>query len=263
MTTAPASPPQQQPRTVVVLGLARSGTSVVTGMLDILGVDTGPSADDDANPRGSYEDIDFAKFHRELFEMAGPGMSYWDPPTRERILALRPQVDAAVQELLKKKSAGKSLWGWKHSRTILTYGLYLPHLANPRFVLVFRNPIGTALSAVEHTRNYRNPVNLFQAIKLGHFYQGEMLAFLENHREIPSLLVPYESVVEDPVKEGGKMAEFLGVPLSEETSQRLAEFVIPRERLRAEIDKRRSFWQGKFPRLMRRFPGAGGNRDRR
>jgi hypothetical protein len=261
MTTSPAAQPDERLRTVVVLGLARSGTSVVTGMLKILGVDMGPSTDDDANPRGSHEDIDFAKFHRELFEMAGHGTGYWNPPSREQILALRPRVNAIVQGLLQKKSEGKTLWGWKHSRTILTYELFLPYLVNPRFILVFRNLIGTALSSVEHTRKYRNPVDFSRAMKLGHYYHGEMLSFLENHPEIPKLLVCYEAVVADPLKEAEKMADFLGVEVSTEQWRRLTDFVIPRERLGAEKDKRRSFWRGKLPRLMHKLPRIIRNRD--
>jgi len=160
MATYPINHLTDAPRTVVVLGLARSGTSVVTGMLKILGVDMGPSIEDAANPRGSHEDVDFARFHREVFEMTGRGNGYWNPPPREAILALRPQVDGSVRELLNRKRAGKSLWGWKHSRTLLTYGLFLPHLVNPHFVLVFRNLLGTALSSVEHTRRFDSPRRL-------------------------------------------------------------------------------------------------------
>ena len=33
------------------------------------------------------------------------------------------------------------------------------------------------------------------------------------------------------------------------------------QQLRAEIDKRRSFWRGKLPRLMRKLPGLGRETD--
>ena len=248
----PVGHSNEDSRTVVVLGLARSGTSVVTGMLKILGVDMGPSVDDNANPRGSHEDLDFAKFHREVFTMTGQGNGYWNPPPRQAILALRPQVEQTVQELISRKSKGKSLWGWKHSRTLLTYELFLPYLVNPHFVLVFRNLLGTALSSVEHTRNYERPVGFTEALEIAQFYQGEMLKFLETYPKIPKLCVGYEDVLADPAKEALKMTRFLGMPLSDQTARPVADFVIPRDRLPVEKKKRRSFWRGKLPSLIRK-----------
>jgi len=250
---APSEPSNLTARTVVVLGLARSGTSVVTGMLKILGVDMGPSVEDNANPRGSHEDLDFAKLHKELFDMAGDGKDYWNPPSRQTILELAPRMDVRIRALLAKKRDGKSVWGWKHPRTLLTYELFLPYLTHPHFVLVFRNPLATALSAVEHTRKLRRPLNVAQALSLGRFYDGEMLRFLENHPDIPSQLVAYEDVVLDPLKEAAKMAGFLGRDLTDETTRALSALVIPRERLALEKRKRRSFLRGKLPQLIRKW----------
>jgi hypothetical protein len=236
------------------LGLARSGTSVVTGVLRILGVDMGPSKDDKANPRGSHEDIDFVKFHKELFEMLGHGRDFWNPPSREAILAMQSKVDVKIRALLDKKSKSNSLWGWKHPRSILTYELFLPYLVNPHFVLVFRNPLSTALSSMEHTRRLNRPLNLNlpQALRLVHYYQAEMLGFIEKHPDVPAHLVSYEDVVLDPQKEAAKMARFLGLGLSDETVGAVTEFVIPRDRLPMEKKKRRSFFFGKLPRLIRK-----------
>lgn len=222
-------------------------------MLSILGVDMGPSLEDKSNPRGSHEDIDFAKFHKAIFDTAGGGKDYWNPPSREVILGLGPKFDAALRALLTKKSDGQSLWGWKHPRSLLTYELFLPHLANPYFVLVFRNQLSTALSCVEHTRKLRQPLNFAQALRLVHFYEGEMLRFLEAHPNIPSLLVSYEDVVLDPVKEAAKMAGFLGFGLSDDTAHAITQFVIPRDQLPREKKKRRSFWLGKLPELIRKW----------
>src|SRR5512134_2461070 len=107
-------------KTVVVLGLARSGTSVITGILKILGVEMGASVHDKANPFGSFEDLDFARLHREIFELASNGSSYWNPPSVEKILGLKERVRDAIAEIVARKSSGRAIWGWKHPRTILT-----------------------------------------------------------------------------------------------------------------------------------------------
>ncbi len=185
--------------------------------------------------------------------MDGDERDYWDPPSRETIFELRPAIDAQVRALLTKKNNGKSLWGWKHPRSLLTYELFLPYLVNPHFVLVFRNQLSTALSSVEHTRKFRRPLNLSQALRIAHFYQGEMLRFLKNHPDIPTQCVSYEDVVLDPLKEAAKLASFLGLELSDETARAATEFVIPRERLPLEKKKRRSFLMGTLPRLIRKW----------
>jgi hypothetical protein len=241
------------PRTVVVLGLARSGTSVVTGMLKLLGVDMGPSVDDQSNPQGSNEDLDFAKLHKDIFDMTGEGKEYWAPPSREAILELAPKLDPIIDALVAKKGEGKAFWGWKHTRTLLTYELFLPHLVNPHFVLVFRNFLGTARSSVEHTRRRRNPVDFPQALTLVHFYHGEMLRFVEDHPEIPTHFVSYEDVVLKPLDEAQKLAGFLGIALTDETAREITAAVIPRERLPLEKKKMRSFLRGKLPRLIRKW----------
>jgi len=250
-------------RPVVVLGLARSGTSVVTGILKILGVEMGPSIEDEANPQGSYEDIDFAKLHEKIFDATGSERGYWSPPPREAILALHAQFDATVRGLLSRKAAGKSLWGWKHPRTLLTYELFLPYLVDPRFVLVFRNPLGIALSSVDHTRKYRHPVDFSQALRIAHLYHAEMVRFVENYPQISKLMIAYEDVLADPTKEAAKMAGFLGVVLSDEKARVVKEMVLSSETLRVEKRKMRSFWRGKLPRLMRKWSQSirSGRRD--
>ena len=98
-----ASDPTASARTVVVLGLARSGTSVITGILKILGVDMGPSLEDNSNPRGSNEDIDFAKLHKTIFDLTGDGRDYWSPPSRDEILAVASKIEPAARALIESK----------------------------------------------------------------------------------------------------------------------------------------------------------------
>src|SRR5262245_15383686 len=174
----------QRQKTVVVLGLARSGTSVVTGVLKILGVEMGSSVNDKANPFGSFEDRDFALLHREIFELASIGSSYWNPPSAEKILDVKERVRDAIAEIVARKSSGRAIWGWKHPRTLLTLELFLPALTNPHLVAVFRNPLGIAHSSVEHTKNYQSGrVDFLQALQLADFYHGKMINILQTHQD--------------------------------------------------------------------------------
>lgn len=249
----------QKPRaqkTVVVLGAARSGTSVTAGILASLGVDMGPTGGPDrSNPRGSFEDRDFADLHKEIFERAGGGKNYWDPPSPESILALKDEFASKIQDLSRRKSKVKTVWGWKHPRTMLTAELFLPYLNDPHFVVVFRNPVGTAGSSVKHTEKYRDRVHFLEALKLTNFYYGEILKFFEKHPTLPKIFVAFEDVVADPLREARKLAEFLGLEMSEETTQDIHRLVIPREKVAIERKKATDLIAGKIPRFVKQTLG--------
>ncbi|HLA78133.1 MAG TPA: sulfotransferase family protein, partial [Vicinamibacteria bacterium] len=80
---------------VVVLGMHRSGTSALTGLLGLLGVELGSNLHpaNEFNQAGYFEHLDLLDVHERLFRALG---SSWDDP---RPLPLGwPQVPA-VQEL--------------------------------------------------------------------------------------------------------------------------------------------------------------------
>lgn len=240
-------------KTVVVLGLARSGTSVTTGVLEVLGVDMGPpSWPTEWNPKGNFEDEDFGRLHKAILNAAEEGKTYFDPPPPERIVAQREKFGGKIQNLLAEKSRGKTLWGWKHPDTIMMAELYLPYLVHPHFVVVFRNPLGTAQSTVEHTRRFKDQVDFARALKLTHFYNGEMLAFLERHPDPPRLFLAFEDLVADPAKEAARLARFLGVEPTEEKFRAVEKLVIPRERIAAEKTRAGTLIGGKIPRLVKK-----------
>jgi hypothetical protein len=246
----------QVEKTVVVLGLARSGTSVVTGILRILGVEMGSSIQDKANPFGSFEDKDFALLHREIFESANSESSYWNPPSQEAILGLKEEVRASIEEIVRRKSQNGAIWGWKHPRTILTLELFLPALRNPHLVAVFRNPLGIAHSSVEHTKNYKSgKVDFFQALQIANFYYGKMVKTLETHRALPTVCTAYEDVLSDPVQEARKLAEFLNIELTEKKVAAIKGLVISRDQIKQEKNKLGSVFRGRIPRWVRNpFP---------
>jgi hypothetical protein len=243
-----------QEKTVVVLGLARSGTSVVTAILGAIGVEMGSSIYDKANPLGSFEDTDFAELHQQLFEFTGSDKNYWNPPSAEDILNLKEQWASRIQEIIAQKSKKNKIWGWKHPRTVLTIELFLPHLRNPHFVTVFRNPLGIAKSSVEHTKNYKlGRVDLLPALKLTSFYYSEMFKALERHPDVPTISVAFEEVVTQPIQEAKRLADFLGVELTEPGKARIERLVISREEIGKQKKRATGLLGGKIPRLLRKY----------
>ncbi|HWP56352.1 MAG TPA: sulfotransferase [Candidatus Acidoferrales bacterium] len=245
---------RREEKTVIVLGLARSGTSVVAGMLKSIGVAMGPSVYDDANPLGSFEDRDFQQFHKQIFAAIGADRTYWNPPSLEEILKLKADWAAAIERLVARKSAPGKIWGWKHARTLLTVDLFLPYVHRPHFVAVFRNPLDIAKSSVELTRNYRSDkVDLLGALKIAAFYYGRMANILETHRGVPALFVAFEDIVSRPLREAQRMCDFLGLELTEGKRVAVERLVIPRAQIAERKRLAAGFFTGKVPRLIRNY----------
>jgi hypothetical protein len=64
-----STPVEETQKAIIVLGMHRSGTSALTGALNILGVDLGPNlmpAHGFQNPKGFWEHLGISETHEEL-----------------------------------------------------------------------------------------------------------------------------------------------------------------------------------------------------
>jgi hypothetical protein len=231
-------------KSVVVLGMGRSGTSLVAGILEILGVNMGDSLKQasKSNPKGYFEDLDFVHLMEEIFQNAKKGGNYWNPPTHEEILAQRDKFDDRIRRLVSKKQSENQIWGWKMPWTNLTIELFLPYLSNPNFVIVFRNPIGNAHSFVEHNKI----LSLFESLKLINFYNKEILEFLERHPNLPKIFISFEKILSNPNTEARSLANFLGLDLSKVKIKKVNNLIIPRNKIK---------WKKRRIRLIKTFIG--------
>ena len=141
-------------RAVVVLGMHRSGTSLVAGCLQRLGVDFGPRlmpADPD-NPRGYFEHNDVVNLHDRLLLALDRS---WDETTpfppdwwvdAGRLDPYRQQLLA----LLRRDFSTAPLWGIKDPRLCLLLpwweSVWSEISSRPLFVLVRRRPAEVAAS---------------------------------------------------------------------------------------------------------------------
>lgn len=180
-----------------------------------------------SNPKGSFEDRDFQKLNKEILYRVSK-QTYWDLPSPREIREQEPATTSAIQELVDKKSRGKSIWGWKDGRTVLTIELFLPYLRNPYFVTICRNPLGTAKSIVAYQKG---PVKLVSALNLVHFYTGEILSFLERHPELPNIFISFEDLIAGPKKETERLTQFLSLNMTADKLERIEGFLVPRKRI--------------------------------
>ncbi len=127
-----------KPKTIVVLGSHRSGSSLLAGILQKLGIDMGRNLIGKAydNPSGHFEDISFTKLNERILSSAG---GRWNsPPPRAKIEEQKTKFSDSIKKLVSRKNQ-QLLFGWKDPRTSLLISLYEPYLENPYYVVCDRN----------------------------------------------------------------------------------------------------------------------------
>jgi len=182
---------------LVVLGMHRSGTSALTGMLHHLGVALGDRlmvASPD-NPRGYWEHNDVVAVHERLMAALGWG---WDDirplpsgfERQEPALTARRELTA----ILARDFSGVALWGVKDPRLCrlmpLWTELFAEERVEPRYLLAVRHPLDVAESLAE--RDGMTPA-WGMVLWLGHLLDAEHAT-----RGAKRVIVHYEDLVGAP-----------------------------------------------------------------
>jgi len=199
------SKPNSENKEIIILGMHRSGTSLVSGLLTTLGVYMGKDFDGPtpSNPVSHFEDMEFRKLNDRILKFSG---GEWDNlPKESEIRKSQKKFSKPIVSLVKKRSKYK-IWGWKDPRTVLTIDLYMQSLKNPYFIIVFRNPLSIALSL-----NNRESRPIKSGLKLSSVYNQRMVNFLKKYPNTKKILINYEDLILDPVSELRKIIEFIQI----------------------------------------------------
>ncbi|HEV2264779.1 MAG TPA: glycosyltransferase [Stellaceae bacterium] len=195
-TPRPDSAPPER-RAVFVLGMHRSGTSAVTRVLNLLGVELGHGlmAASPDNERGYWEHLAIVQEHDQLLEALG---SSWDD-----VRALpadwtkNPAAVSAAHRLraiVEREFNAAPLWGLKDPRLCRLLPLWLPLLRTmritPHFILVLRHPAEVAASLAKRDRKSRAAAAL---LWLRHMLEAEHAT-----RGLPRTIVNFADLIENP-----------------------------------------------------------------
>jgi hypothetical protein len=131
----------------IVLGMHRSGTSLVAGILSILGVFLGDEGDllikTAENPYGYFEHKDVMVINDDILAVFGgtwdnlPELQYgWQKDAR--LIPIRQRIEKFVQSM----EVRGGVWGIKDPRLAITLPLWQEYLpVNTQYVVTYRNPI--------------------------------------------------------------------------------------------------------------------------
>ncbi|MEM1145284.1 MAG: sulfotransferase [Pseudomonadota bacterium] len=183
-------------RATIVLGMHRSGTSAIAGLLSETGVTMGRrlfNAQRGVNDKGFFENAAVVKLNERFLDRANHA---WDQPTmlQEEDLRCSLQSETACTDLLTGEYAGIAHWGIKDPRMCLTLPLWreaISKLADDvQYLLCLRNPAEVAASICKRDG--------FSRDKAAYLWMNYTLSAWHYTRHSSRLLVRYEDVLADP-----------------------------------------------------------------
>ena len=200
-----------RPKVVVVLGVHRSGTSVITRGLQALGVDLGenlmpPRAGD--NDRGYFEDLDIFNLNERIFTALGTNWHAVCPINEREFSNIKLdglKLDAL--DILQKRLGNTRFWGFKDPRTCRLLPFWkdvFAHLGlDCRYLLVNRNPISVARSLAAR--------NSFGASKSYLLWVQHVLGAIQGSAGHSRLVVDYDMMMASPAAQVQRIGNWLGI----------------------------------------------------
>jgi GT2 family glycosyltransferase len=211
---------------IAIVGMHRSGTSMLAHLLAACGVDLGPEdellAANEFNRDGYWENRYVVALNDQLLEFFGGS---WDAPpsapSPELVDGAVEQFGASALEVLERLRTS-AVWGWKDPRTTLTVAFWRRLLPDLRLVAALRDPVEVALSL--QRRGATSPT---LALRLWLEYNARVAALVD---EGDVVISAYDAFFRDPETELRRVLTGLGLPVSADAVRRATEHVDPRLR---------------------------------
>jgi hypothetical protein len=217
--------PTDRQRAVLVLGAGRSGTSITARALQAIGVDLGndfkpPSR---KNPTGNFDDAALLKLSKRLRRTLGlrPDSlrllddDVWTSPA---VMPFYGEFAATIND----RFGHASIWGFKYARTmrLLPFWVHLFHKMNiePSFVMPVRNPLSVARSRAK--LDARRGVQANSDLE----WLVNVVPYFDCVRGAHLVVIDYDNLMENPSTQLLRMADRLGLPVSDRTKQEIHTF---------------------------------------
>lgn len=194
---------------VAIVGMHRSGTSMVAKLLKQAGLNLGPENDlmpaAPENPEGFFEHLELVQLNEEVLNEAGAG---WDCPPPDNV----SWDDAAFDPLRERARAlaaplaESSPWGWKDPRTSITLPFWRTALGPIRTIVVVRNPLEVITSL-----HRRNGFSIALSLTLWRIYAERIL---RDTSPADRLVTHYDAYFLEPGRELDRMAPFFGLDVA-------------------------------------------------
>ena len=199
-------------RAIWVLGMHRSGTSLVAGALRLLGAELGPPdgilpADPEDNPRGYWEQQAVVDLNNDLLGRFGGSGSSWAPPALPAGWAELPELDDLRERAraILESFDRSAVWAVKDPRVSLTLPFWLPLVDESAAIVCLRSPRDVAASL--HARDPDGPLS--RRAWTGVWLEYTRAA-LEQSAELPGRQLFYDDWFADRARQLRALSDVLG-----------------------------------------------------
>ena len=207
-------------RTVVVMGVARGGTSAVSGLLHIMGI----------SMVESKAPLDFVNNEDAAFLGHGGDREIFTH--RHRAAELAAYLQSIRKHIAMRTRSGRR-WGWKDPLVSHYIADVWDGLDRPCVVLVTRDLVATSIREIMQAE-HRTPDTMLDQMEVA---QGEYGAAAEFLRSVlcPILFVSYERMIRHAQATVASFGDFLGIAIDDATLERCVGYIAP-DKLDSTID---------------------------
>lgn len=225
-------PIEMPARGIIIVGMHRSGTSLVARMAHLWGAsvvdDQALIPADDWNEGGYWEWMPLVRFNLELLSQLGA--SGWNPPPLDRIprqllLAQQSALAARAHCILSESNAGGRPWMWKDPRLAVLLPFWTSLWDDPIYLVPVRHPGEVAASLA-----LRDGASPEAGLALWRHYNTAILRSLP--RGAPSLFLDYGYILNHPNEGAERLCGFLNLHCGVEFAQTSLMGAAVRPRLR-------------------------------
>lgn len=189
-------------QSICVLGMHRSGTSCLTGIIQRFGVELGEVFESNPfNKKGNRENARIMVLNDSVLAFNGGA---WNKPV-DVVAWSDDQVIERDSILADIGTRGSAFWGFKDPRFLLTYPFWLEAIS-PRYIATFRHPYRVASSL-----NQRSGMPIEEGLSLWYAYNDRLLKIIS---ESQSPLLNFDLEAEKYLKDAIKKMVLLGLPAS-------------------------------------------------
>ena len=200
---------------IIILGIYRSGTSLISGTLHHLGIDVGNHQNlthPTKNPKGFWECEGCIEICTKLREICGNKTAYDVDKDNINLVLEHNTANKLVKGYIEKRNA-KDIWAVKDPKMLPFFELFLKYLDNPYVIFIRRNKDSVIKSWQSIKPSVAESVpGAYQR----HLGMMDKYLLLIKEKNIPYLEIDYSDHIDNPRLSAQRIADFLGVKINDE-----------------------------------------------
>ncbi|MFL2982935.1 MAG: hypothetical protein ACJZ12_00915 [Candidatus Neomarinimicrobiota bacterium] len=199
---------------IMILGMHRSGTSTLAGIMHMNNIVMGTYQNFwprplNQNPKGFYENYDFRKINDRLLNNSGYDVKSYITDIPE--IDYHKKLSKKMRILIKESNLVNINWGWKDPRTCLTAFHWEKTIDSlnlrEKFKVVF---MVRRASSVSRSLKKRNNLSLEKGLQLWKVYNERAIKFCMDTKS-PIYFCSFEDLLENPIVVCNSLFAFMGL----------------------------------------------------